>query len=120
MKMMKIFFSVLAGLMLTANVATAQVEIAPSAVAECASIVLPQYYQPGITPILMMQALQQHCLEELIDEMAGAGMDATNEAMLVAGFFFYSTEWLNRMLQDTLMYIQEGCPVTGAQESVDI
>jgi hypothetical protein len=120
MKTMKACFSVLIGLLLTASVASAQVEMPQSAVAECVEIVLPNYYQPGITPIHLMKIVEGECGDVLLQEMSENGMDPNDSALVLAGIFYYTTEWLNRNLQDVLNYMAEGCPDVSTQQSVEI
>ena len=100
--------------------ASAEVPIAPSPVAECVNIIMPGVYSPGMTPVDMMQVIQMNCGNELAEEISGAGLDIKNKEVWAAGLFFYSTEWLNRMLQDLLEYIAAGCPETGAPEKTNV
>lgn len=118
-KISTVFFSVLIGAMLSFNVASAQIEQDTSAVAQCADLVLPNYYSPGISPIDLKQIMVAECGELMVEELKANDLPV-DAVYFTAGIFFYTTEWLNRMLQDVLHYIEEGCPVINDAGHVDI
>jgi hypothetical protein len=101
-KMMKCF-SIIVGLLLTANVAmTQEVDLfSHSPTSECIQVVMPQYYTPGTTTSDMLAIVIHECREELEQEIQQAEVEV-NEMNLVAGALFYTTEWCNAVLQKVL------------------
>jgi len=107
--MRKIFSSILIGLMLTANVAFGSTSTT-SPVAACAEVVMPQYYQPGITAVDIMQVIGGECRAEITQELIDGGMDPTDRMSYTAACLFYATNWLNIEFQKLLDYVMANNP----------
>jgi len=97
--MRKIFSSILIGLLLTANVSFGAVVKPESPVAECVDLVMPSFYKPGITAVDLMVLVAEQCGEELKFELEEGGYDSQDDMTVAAACLYYSTEWLNRVLQ---------------------
>ena len=107
--MRKIFSSILIGLLLTANVALGSTS-SSSPVAACTEVVMPQYYQPGITAIDIMQVIGGECRAELTQELMDGGMDPTDRMSYTAACLFYATNWLNIEFQKLLDHLAKNNP----------
>ena len=107
--MKKIFSSILIGLLLTANVALGSTS-SSSPVAACTEVVMPQYYQPGITAIDIMQVIGGECRAEITQELIDGGMDPTDRMTYTAAALFYATNWLNVEFQKLLDYVTANNP----------
>ena len=120
--MRKIFSSILIGLLLTVNVAVASEKnplFSDTVASVCAQTVLPEAYVKGVTVLELMDVFAESCGPELLQEMNENDVPVTT-ATVAAGTFFYISEFLNAMLQDTLDYLFGGGGETPARETLYI